>query len=263
MEERRMPSSAFSPKKYIEKLIQYWWVLFLTIVIGGLIGTGLSLLRPPRYEAAAMISTSIDYSLLPELEDYEEDRIINEAGWVMLSDEVLLTVQHQADDAGISVSFEEMLDRFSADRIDDLWSLRVVGADPKAAADLANLWVDEAHQQLTKARAFALEASAIRSAIAALESCRQGDVDQGPGLTLCESADRDSLQTELETLTVELDEALALSRGLNPASSYTINRYSQIPTSPSYQARGVMAMLGMLLGLVSGLVALWFIGKKE
>jgi len=107
-----MPSRDFSPKKYFQKVVEKWWILFLAMLIGGLIGVGLSFLKTPRYEAEARISTSIDYTVLPELEDYEEDRMINEAGWVMLSDAVLENVQSKAEEQGISLSYGEMLDTF-------------------------------------------------------------------------------------------------------------------------------------------------------
>lgn len=256
-----MPSTTFSPRAYFEKLIHHWWVIFLAIAIGGAAGAGLSLLTPPRYEAEAKISTSIDYTLLPELEDYEEDRIINEAGWVMLSDAVLLDVQERAKVEGVRFPFEDFATRFSSDRIDDLWALRVVGEDQQETSTLANIWVDVSLQHLTSAHAYALEASTIRSAIAALENCQQADDSTAPAL--CESTDVGTLEKELDALTAELEDAIALSLGLNPASNFTINSYAVVPLSPSYQARGVMALLGMLLGLMAGLVALWFSRKKE
>ena len=222
---------------------------------------GVSYLSPPRYEAEAKISTSVDYTLLPELEDYEEDRIINEAGWVMLSDAVLLDVQERAKSEGIAIPFEDFSTRFSADRIDDLWALRVVGRDGEKVSTLANIWADLSFQHLSAAHAYALEASAIRAAIAALESCQQEEIVTAPAL--CETTDMDTLEMELDALRTGLEDALALSQGLNPASNYIINSYAVVPLSPNYQARGVMALLGILLGLMVGLVALWFIGRRE
>ncbi len=256
-----MPSITFSPKEYLEKLIHRWWIIFLMIAIGGVVGAGFSFITPPRYEAEAKISTSVDYTILPGLEDYEEDRIINDAGWVMLSDAVLLDVQERAKAEGVSIPFEDFATRFSADRIDDLWALRVIGSDQEEVSTLANIWADVSFQHLTIAHSYALEASTIRAVIAALESCQQEEITTTPAL--CETTDVGTLETELDALTEELEDALALSQGLNPASIYTINSYAVVPLSPSYQARGVMAFLGMLLGLMAGLVALWFIGKKE
>jgi len=256
-----MYTNAFSSREYVEKLIHLWWVVFITIVIGGLAGAALSYISPPRYEAQANISTSIDYTILPELEDYEEDRIINEAGWVMLSDEVLLEVQTRAKIEGVPIPFEDFSKRFSADRIDDLWALRVTGEDPQEACTLANIWADISYQNLTAAHAYALEAKAIRVVIAALESCQTAV--EGSALALCEMADMDALQSELNAQTAALEEALSLSQGLNPASNYSINSYALVPLKPSFQSRGVMAFLGMLLGLMAGLVGLWFAGNKE
>ena len=256
-----MPTSAFSPREYVENMIHLWWVVFAAIVIGGLAGAALSFVFPPRYEAQANISTSVDYTLLPDLEDYEEDRIINEAGRIMLSDEVLLEVQKRAKSEGVPIPFEDFSDRFSADRIDDLWALRVIGDDPQEASTLVNIWADVSYQHLTTAHAYALEASAIRAAFAALESCQQ--VDDESTFAVCEMTDVITLQAELEKQTAALEEALSLSQGLNPASNYTINSYAVVPLAPSYRARGVMAFLGMLLGLVAGLVGLWFAEKKE
>jgi len=256
-----MPSKDFSPKLFIESLIQKWWVLFLAIAIGGALGAGISLVLPARYEAEARISTSVDYTILPELEDYEEDRIINEAGWVMNSDEVLLDVQERAKKQGMRISFEDIKDRFSADRIDDLWALRVADSNQETAATLANIWADASFQYLMTAHKKALEASAIRSMIAGLESCQQ---DQGEAtLALCNSTDRETLREEINALTADLEDALTLSKGLNPASNYAINSYAVVPLSASYHTRGVLAFLGMLLGLISGILMLWFSGKRD
>jgi len=257
-----MPSSAFSPKTYFEKLIQHWWILFLAVTIGGLVGIGLSFLRQPRYQAEARISTSVDYTILPALEDYEEDRIINEAGWVIMSDDVLLQVQEVGMRDGLDYSIETLRDQFSADRIDDLWTLRVIGQDPHVIAQLANIWADTSFQVLTSAHDAAVEASAIRAYILALESCQKQD-DSGTGFALCDIDNPDVLQDELELQTSWLDQALETSLGLNPASIYVLTSYAEIPNQPFYQARGIMAFLGMLLGLVLGLVALWFILKEK
>jgi hypothetical protein len=256
-----MPSSSFSARQYITFAIQKWWVFFLAIVIGGLLGVAISTLQPPQYEAQANLSSSIDYTLLPDLEDYEEDRIINEAGWLLFSDQVLLDVQTRAKMEGYPIAFEDFDERFSADRVDDLWALRVVSEDALEASTLANIWADVSYQHLTAAHAYALEASTIRAAIAALESCQQADA--GSAFALCEIMDMATLQAELDEQTTAMEDALVLSQALNPASNYTINRYAVLPLAPSYQTRGAMAFLGMLLGLVAGLVVLWFAGKKE
>ena len=258
-----MPSIDFSLKIFTESLIQKWWVLFMAIVVGGMIGAGLSFVLPARYEADARISTSVDYTLLPELQDYEEDRIINEAGWVMQSDAVLREVQEQALAEGFMIDMDAMLDQFSADRIDDLWALRVSSPDPQEAAALANIWVDVSFQHLTAAHAAALEASAIRNAIEALSSCPSVESSSESKLALCEEESASSLEIALSSQTQKLEDALARSEGLNPASVYTLNRYAEVPYTPSFRARGVMAFLGLLLGLAGGLMAIWFRGKKE
>ena len=256
-----MPSSSFSARQFIIFMIQKWWVICLAMVVGGLLGVAISTLQPPQYEAQANISSSIDYTLLPDLEDYEEDRMINEAGWLIFSDQVFLDVQTRAKLEGYPIAFEDFDERFSADRVDDLWALRVVGEDAQEASTLANIWADVSYQHLTTAHAYALEASMIRSAITALESCQQADA--GSAFSLCEVTDMDTLQTELDKQTSALEDALALSQALNPASNYTINSYAVVPLAPSYQTRGAMAFLGMLLGLAAGFVILWFTGKKE
>ena len=255
-----MPSRDFSPKKFFQKVIKQWWIIFLAMIISGAAGAGLSFLKAPRYEAEAMISTSVDYTLLPELEDYEEDRMINEAGWVMLSDMVLESVQAQAHARGIQVSFTEITDTFSAERIDDLWTLRVVGEDPASAADLANLWVDEAFAQLESALAHALTADGHARYIAALESCASDTEDAAAGI--CVLGDNDAIKDVIDAQTTFLEQELALGRGINPAARFTVTSYAQVPTSPTYQARGVMAFLGLLLGLVTGLIMVWFMGKR-
>lgn len=257
-----MPSSDFSPRKFFDSIIVRWWLLFTAMVIGGILGTGLSFEKEPRFEAQASISTSVDYTLAPELEDYEEDRIINEAGWLMISDNVLEKVYTQAQENGIVVSYQDLSESFSTERIDDLWTLRVAGPDPEIASSLANLWLDEAFSQLDEASEHAQVASSIESYLSALEFCGSADleVEDSP---ICSFEDPDELDNEIKEQTTQLNIELEKSRGINSLARFAVVRYAEPPTSPSYQPRGIMAAVGILLGLVSGVGLVWFMSTKE
>ncbi len=88
-----MAKNNISPKIIINKAINKWWLFFLFAVLGGAIGFLISMVHTPRYEAVARISTSIDYTISPKIEDYQEDRVIQDAGLLMISDDVLKAVR--------------------------------------------------------------------------------------------------------------------------------------------------------------------------
>jgi len=258
-----MPSQDLQPRDLFEKAIQNWRYIFLFIVFGGLLGYGLSFLQAPRYEAAAQISVSIDYARHPEIEDYEEDRAINEAGLLMVSDMVFDAVRTAAGREDISLSDAEMSGAFFAERIDDTWSLRVVGDDPNRTARVANLWAEEAFAQLDAAFTAAQEADALSGYIFALENCQDADSDTSDDYALCREGDPDAVENALREALSERDALLGQSRGLFPHARYTLVNFADVPAEATLHARGVFVFSGALLGLVLAMVYIFYLLSRK
>ena len=258
-----MPAQDIQPFDLFEKAIQKWRYIFLFILFGGLLGFGLSFLQQPRYESAAHISVSIDYAQHPEIEDYEEDRAINEAGLLIESDAVFDEVRAAAADEDIQLSDGEISAAFFAERIDDTWSLRVVGEDPGRTARLANIWAGEAYAQLDAAFTSAQEADALSAFIFALETCQDADSETKDAYALCEEGDPVVIENALQETLSERDALLEQSRGLFPHARYALVSTADTPDEATLHARGAFVFSGALLGLVLALVYIFYLVSRK
>ena len=247
-----MTPKEFSPIEMLEKMISKWWLLFLAMLLGGLLGFAISMVQAPRYESVAQISTNIDYQVAPEIEDYMEDRAINEAGWVIISEGVLKSVHAQAEEEGLPITYRDVIKDFSTERIDDLWNLRVAGENAEDAALLANLWVGEAYAQLDTAIEHAQSANVLGVYIASLQDCSETN----NGLAICALENTDALSEEIEEKTTLLNEELELSKALHPAMRAALVSHAQVPTAPVFHTRGLFVLSGAALGLLFGLLYL-------
>jgi uncharacterized protein involved in exopolysaccharide biosynthesis len=258
-----MKSNDFTPITIIQKIISKWWILFIAMLAGGLLGYFISTRLAPRYEAAATISTSIDYTISYELEDYQEDRAINEAGWLMISDPVLENVHKQISEKGVSISYVEILESFSVERVDDLWTLRVTSQNPSSAVLFANIWVDEAYDQLDQASEHAQNASSLTAYIYSLESCLEEIPEDSNQYAICTIDNVDTLSSEILTKTELLNQELELSKALLPTARYSLVSYAQTPTESLVHTRGILVLSGFFLGLICALAVLFISAEKE
>ena len=258
-----MPSKDFKPKLLIEKTISKWRLLFLAMLAGGIAAYGAAGLFPARYEAVAQVTTNIDYSIAPEIDDHMEDRAINEVGWLMVSYPVLSNVLETVKEQGMEITYQDIMDHFTVERIDDLWTLRVTGSDPEAAAFLANVWVDEAYTQLDAASEHAQAASALRAYIYSLKNCLDALPDQSGNFALCTVDNVDKITKELTIKTKQLNEELELSRAIHPAQRYALVSHALTPTEPTFHVQGVLVLNGALLGLIFAVVYLLMRASRE
>lgn len=258
-----MSSDYFTPMNDSQKILKKWWLLFLAALLGGIIGFLVSAALPPRYEAAAKISTQLDYTDAVELADYEENRAINEVGWVSVSDSVLIEVQRLMNAKGHEITWADIVDTFSVERVDDLWMLRVTHTDPKTAADFANIWADEAYRQLTEAYGHALAADSIQTYISALESCTRLPASETAALALCATEDADTLYAEIMDKTKLLEEELRLARLLHPDLQITLVSHAQVPQEATRYQQGGLVFAGAALFFALMLIFLLVQPREE
>jgi len=258
-----MAKKYISPKKIINKAIKKWWLFFLFAVLGGAIGFLISMVQTPRYEAVARISTSIDYTISPKIEDYQEDRVIQDTGLLMISDDVLEAVRSNLADNGIAITHQEMIDSFTMERIDDLWTLRVTNFNPKLAEEMANVWMDEAYLQLDTAFQHAQTANSITVYIDSLERCLYADAEEAENYALCAVSSTDAITTEILKKTDLLKSELNLGRTINPSLRYSIISYAQTPNEPVFHTRGILILSNILLGVLAACTVIVIISGKE
>jgi len=245
-----MTSDSFIPIRNLENILKKWWVLVLAGVFGGVVGFLTSLTLPPRYEAYAQISSQLNYSEAYELEDYEENRAVNEVGWVCVLDPVLNEVEAQLKDKGYQVDRSAIIEMFSVERIDDLWTLRVTHTDPQTAALFANIWADESYQQLTDAYSHALKAKTLQTHINALNSCLSLPKQKTDFLEICSEKNEKIITEEIRGKTALLEQELALARLLHPDLQFNYVSQAIVPQKPANRARGGLVFAGAVLGFI-------------
>ena len=258
-----MTDNEFVPKTTVERLIDKWWLLLVAMVLGGTLGMFVSAMRPPRYEAVALISTSIDYTFSPNLEDYEEDRAINKAGELVMSDSVLQKTLEAINSFGYEYSYQEMLNDFSLERRDDLWTLRVTTVDAQMSADMANAWLEEAYLQLEEAFTNAQEAYALTEYLSSLEDCLQADAEEASQYALCNENSFEAIYEEIERVTEIRNQKLIKSRAQYPAVRYSVVRKATPPVKPSLNQQGIIVLSASFLGLLAAIVFITILPIKK
>ena len=95
--------TSFSPLETFKRAINYWWLIFLLMLLGGLSGWAIHLFKPAVYEASAAISFAIDYGQTGQLTDVEEDQMLGLVGDVIASPQVINSVIAKAQQEGLNI----------------------------------------------------------------------------------------------------------------------------------------------------------------
>jgi hypothetical protein len=146
-----------------QHLLNNWWKIALFAIIFGLLGLGFSFLRPPKYQAEAIFSTSLDYSEInfDNLVDEDHQPVIFAQYEVDLALSVvqrsLLKVQDEAmayaQSLDPSLTDAQFLKDSLIERLHSEWYLRFRHEDPQIAQDVTNYWAELGNQQLSEDQA--------------------------------------------------------------------------------------------------------------
>jgi hypothetical protein len=134
----------FSPKDQILKLLHYWWIVAVTMIVGGLLGYAIHHLRPPVYQAKASLYTFIDFLKITDVQltPYDEDVTINTVQAVMLSNGVVGEVLTKANKRGISLDYDTFIHQMSIYRKLADYDLFFRDHDPLVAQQIVNDWAE-------------------------------------------------------------------------------------------------------------------------
>ncbi|MFU8827187.1 MAG: Wzz/FepE/Etk N-terminal domain-containing protein [Brevefilum sp.] len=147
----------------IHHLLQNWWKITLCAIIFGLFGLVFSFIIPPKYEAEAIFSASLDYSQINfenlvdenerplQLTQYDLDLALSAV------QRILLQVRSQAirfaqtlDPALDAATFNQ---NSLIERYHDTWYLRYRHEDPLIAQSIVNYWAELGMEQLVAEQA--------------------------------------------------------------------------------------------------------------
>jgi uncharacterized protein involved in exopolysaccharide biosynthesis len=149
-----MNSNEFSPYEYFIRVIDFWWIVALATILGGVFGYIFYHLHPPVYEATATYNVTIDLNRFPfqnvrvDMVQYNEDLALNITQGILLSQEVRDKVISHADTLGIPLTPNDLLQNYSIERKQDVWELRYRSQDPLEAQEIVDSWAEIGYQAM-------------------------------------------------------------------------------------------------------------------
>jgi hypothetical protein len=138
----------FTPLDEFSRLFRYWWLIAISMVLGGLAAYLFHRLNPPVYEAAATIMATIDTETFPfegvreDLIQYNEDMALGTIEGVLRSTGVTGALFDTALAQGITLDARILAKSSSIERKQDIWEVRYRSADPATAQSVTNLWME-------------------------------------------------------------------------------------------------------------------------
>jgi hypothetical protein len=154
---------AFSLIDTINHLLQNWWKIVLYMIIFSLFGLAFSLIRPPKYEAEAIFSSTIDYSQLNfdnlvddrnqpyELTQYDLDLALSAVQRILTQVRNKAIAHAQTLDPTLDgATFQQNM---LLERLHDRWYLRYRHEDPLIAQSIVNHWAGLGAAQLAEEQA--------------------------------------------------------------------------------------------------------------
>lgn len=136
----------------MNNLFRRWWLIAVFAIVGGLLALAFSALKPPKYEAEAIFSASIDYrdinfeNLVDETESpltfsqYDIDMALSAVHTVLLQvrDEAFTFAQSLDP----SLEAEPFENNMLIERQLGLWYLRYRHEDAQTAQSIVNYWAE-------------------------------------------------------------------------------------------------------------------------
>ena len=259
----------YAPMDALTSAFRFWWVIFVLVVAGGLVGLLVHSLRPPVYEAVARFPASIDFVSAGPLTEREEDLALNAIHDLVISDAVVDKVVETAAAQGISTSKAELKQSALLERRVNVWTLRLRDTDSQRAERLAGLWAEQAQADLLDGYENALAAARLSTTMRSLESCLERAVVGEPSGVHCSSARFSEIQADLREAGAAYTQAKHASRGLSPTLVLGPMDPAVLSPRPVIFERSQVVLAGGLLGLLagvwlvqSGLAARWLKSTK-
>ena len=240
----------------LEEIASRWYLLVICMILGGLIGLGISTILPPFYESEAAFSVTIDYTQTGALTDVEEDQAMRGVGSVIFSDDVIIPlIQNLASD-GISINDQLFNDNATMDREEFRWTIWYRDTSPQVAYLVADAWAKQADQILQQALLHARLADSYQDLLSSLETCLQNTTQTNSGLDSCSLENMDLITAEIEKTSDLVSSELQESQGLFSALSVELVDTAQQPSQPVRRQRNTLVFSAAALGFFTGIFLL-------
>jgi hypothetical protein len=256
-----------NPVEFIERILHYWWVLVVCMIIGGSVGWGITFSLPRIYQAQAKIGVYIDFSLVGPLTDVEEDMAVVAIGDVIKSSDVISQVVEKAQANNIEITSSSFWKNAFLEREGDRWKLIIRDRDAQRAAVITEIWTEVSLRTLQEAYGHATKAEELQRYRDSLISCLEQIILTVPAYSFCKLDNLEEIQNEIQQTEGQLTTEKLAGKGILSASSFNLVQKAEAPSEPFVFGRGSLALSGSIIGLLIALILIpsleLFINKRN
>jgi len=150
------------PVNTFNNFVRNWSQIFVFAVVGGLLGLAISYALPPKYEAEAIFSASIDFTQI------NFDKLVGNYGepvvWTQYEEDLALQVVERmllkqfnpvlrfARTLDPTLEVPDFRNSKQIERYLSMWYLRYRHADPDIAREIVNFWAEKGYEALVAAK---------------------------------------------------------------------------------------------------------------
>jgi LPS O-antigen subunit length determinant protein (WzzB/FepE family) len=245
-----MKDQEFYPRKSLELAFKRWWVIVVLATLGGIAGWAIHFLRPPVYEATAVITVSMDFQK-GKLSQREQDYAFTAAGAIANSTEVKSLIIAEAQAYGFPLDINRLSEQMFLERKQSVWEFHIRNWDPETAAELADLWAEKALGALNVDLRHALRADQIQDQISSITGSQPASGSSGLSA---------ETQAALQTLSDELLQEKQMSQGVISIMKFALTGSAVVPQDPALYHLADLVLAGACIGFI---ISLWAINSQK
>ena len=248
--------STFSVGLWLGRLLRHWRRLIAFGIAGAVLGYGFSLLRPPVYQAEAVLAIGIDYGRTKPLELIVEDRALDRVYQLLYSDSLLSAARERLQaEQGPNSRWDDVGELRRNLRLEQRlsdWHLIARNGRPELAAAMAGAWAQSAMNALDDASRHAWQAAALQGTVLDVECFSAAPLTSGEDTIQCLGSGTGLGPVQIE----QLLEEIKASHGILPALSYEWARSPAVLSRPEIWDQGQLTFAGAILGVLARIVVL-------
>lgn len=249
------------------RLLKRWSGIFITAMLGALVGLLMSWVQRPLYQAEAVLAVAINYGVTEPLELIVEDRAINRVLTFVKGDDVIHAVLDRLpNELRESRNWQDPPDLNAVIHLDQRlaeWGFIAIDPDPQVATQVAQTWAEVALEVLDEATIHAWRAAALMDEPFDV-TCSLVDSPDPENPNRMWQCQVSTWEVDPEVLDGTFQTELIRSHGVLPNFSYELIRAADLPQNPVLWRRGLLIAAGGLAGLIAGVVvALVFPSKSR
>jgi hypothetical protein len=244
----------FIARDHLDRLIKFWWIIFICMLLGAGAGWLIHHIKPPVYEAKSTISTAINYAETGFLTDLEEDHALSVVGEVIMSDAVITDLNSSLEVESLDGLEGGLRDHLFAEREGYRWTLRVQAESSAIASQISSKWAESAMNHLDKSLEHSRQALVLSRQISELEKCLSQSISVLPSQVPCDLAGAEKVNNRLNELGEQYRQEQSVSNGIMPVLVFSLTQTGTSDGTPITFPSAGLILVGALLGFLAGMI---------